>query len=135
LLDLERGRWLTAAYRLLARTRNAMVLQRGRPMDVLPTDHDELETLARALRTIARMQTPERSQVVAKVWRDERPPRWVDEPLLRSGQVALLFQVSRRTVSDWSRAGRLPWVVTPGGHRRFRLSDVRALVESVRVNA
>lgn len=49
LLDLERGRWLTSAYRLLARTRNAMVLQRGRPTDVLPTDHEELESLARAL--------------------------------------------------------------------------------------
>lgn len=56
-------------------------------------------------------------------------PDWLDAHLLRPGQVALLFQVSRRTVSDWARAGLLPWILTPGGHRRFRARDVRALVE------
>jgi excisionase family DNA binding protein len=57
-------------------------------------------------------------------------PDWIDEQLLRPGQVAALFQVSRRTVSDWARAGKLDAIITPGGHRRFRATQVRALLES-----
>jgi excisionase family DNA binding protein len=38
--------------------------------------------------------------------------------------------VSRRTVSDWARAGKLDAIITPGGHRRFRATQVRALLES-----
>lgn len=60
-------------------------------------------------------------------------PDWVDEPLLRPGQVAALFQVSRRTVGDWARAGKLDPIITPGGHRRFRARQVRALLEAQRV--
>ena len=40
-------------------------------------------------------------------------------PLLRAGDVAFLFSVSERTVSDWARQGRLPSVRTPGGQRRY----------------
>jgi len=60
-------------------------------------------------------------------------PDWIDERLLRPGQVAALFQVSRRTVSGWARAGKLEAIITPGGHRRFRARDVRALLEAQRV--
>ncbi|MCA1830711.1 MAG: bifunctional [glutamine synthetase] adenylyltransferase/[glutamine synthetase]-adenylyl-L-tyrosine phosphorylase, partial [Actinobacteria bacterium] len=48
-LDLEKGRWLADAYRFLNRTRNRLYLIRGRAMDSLPSDPDELELLARAL--------------------------------------------------------------------------------------
>ena len=34
--------------------------------------------------------------------------------LLRTREVALLFQVSERAVTDWARKGRLPSVRTPG---------------------
>ena len=57
-------------------------------------------------------------------------PDWLDEQLLRPGQVAALFQVSRRTIGDWARAGKLDAIITPGGHRRFRATQVRALLES-----
>ncbi|HEX9775814.1 MAG TPA: helix-turn-helix domain-containing protein [Actinomycetota bacterium] len=57
-------------------------------------------------------------------------PAWLGETLLRTGQVAALFQVSRRTVSEWARAGKLESIVTPGGHRRYPASHVRALLES-----
>ena len=60
-------------------------------------------------------------------------PDWIDEQLLRPGQVAALFQVSRRTISDWARAGKIDAIITPGGHRRFRSSEVRALLESQHV--
>ena len=60
-------------------------------------------------------------------------PDWIDEQLLRPGQVAALFQVSRRTISDWARAGKLDAIITPGGHRRFRATQVRALLEAQKV--
>jgi excisionase family DNA binding protein len=49
--------------------------------------------------------------------------------LLRTREVALLFQVSERAVTDWARKGRIPSVRTPGGHRRYPADDVRALLE------
>jgi len=49
--------------------------------------------------------------------------------LLRTREVALLFQVSERAVTDWARRGRLPSVRTPGGHRRYPASAVRGLLE------
>jgi excisionase family DNA binding protein len=49
--------------------------------------------------------------------------------LLRTREVALLFQVSERAVTDWARRGRIPSVRTPGGHRRYPAEQVRALLE------
>ena len=52
--------------------------------------------------------------------------------LLRTREVALLFQVSERAVTDWARKGRIPSVRTPGGHRRYPADQVRALLEVAR---
>jgi excisionase family DNA binding protein len=51
-----------------------------------------------------------------------------EDRLLRPGEVAIEFRVAARTVSRWCRKGRLPSIRTPGGHRRIRESDVRALL-------
>lgn len=48
--------------------------------------------------------------------------------LLRTREVALLFQVSERAVTDWACRGRIPSVRTPGGHRRYPADDVWALL-------
>jgi excisionase family DNA binding protein len=48
--------------------------------------------------------------------------------LLRTREVALLFQVSERAVTDWARKGRLPSVRTPGGHRRYPADLVQQLL-------
>ena len=40
-------------------------------------------------------------------------------PLLRRREVAEILGVSPNTVSRWAREGRLPSVLTLGGHRRF----------------
>lgn len=48
--------------------------------------------------------------------------------LLRTREVALLFQVSERAVTDWARRGRIPSVRTPGGHRRYPADEVWALL-------
>ena len=44
------------------------------------------------------------------------------------GEVAVLFRVDPKTVTRWAAAGRIASIRTPGGHRRFRADDVRALL-------
>ena len=49
--------------------------------------------------------------------------------LMTAGEVAALFRVDPKTVTRWAAAGRVSSIRTPGGHRRFRESEVRALLE------
>jgi excisionase family DNA binding protein len=49
--------------------------------------------------------------------------------LLTPGEVAALFRVDPKTVTRWAAAGRISSIRTPGGHRRFRESEVRNLLE------
>jgi excisionase family DNA binding protein len=49
--------------------------------------------------------------------------------LLTPGEVAALVRVDPTTVTRWAAAGRIGSIRTPGGHRRFRESEVRALLE------
>src|SRR6476619_7664229 len=51
------------------------------------------------------------------------------ERLLTPGEVAALFRVDPKTVTRWAASGRISSIRTPGGHRRFRESEVRALLE------
>jgi excisionase family DNA binding protein len=53
--------------------------------------------------------------------------------LLTPGEVAALFRVDPKTVTRWAAAGRIGSIRTPGGHRRFRESEVRALLEGGQV--
>ena len=48
--------------------------------------------------------------------------------LLRTREVALLFEVSERAVTDWATKGRIPSIRTPGGHRRYPADAVAALL-------
>jgi len=50
------------------------------------------------------------------------------EPLLTPAEVAALFRVDSKTVTRWAAAGRIGCIKTPGGHRRFRETEVRALL-------
>lgn len=50
------------------------------------------------------------------------------ERLLTPGEVASLFRVDPKTVTRWAAAGRIGSIRTPGGHRRFRESEVYALL-------
>ena len=50
------------------------------------------------------------------------------EALLTPAEVAGLFRVDPKTVTRWAAAGRISSIRTPGGHRRFRESEVRALL-------
>jgi excisionase family DNA binding protein len=48
--------------------------------------------------------------------------------LLRTSDVAALFQVSSRTVSEWARRGRVPCMRTPGGQWRYPAEPIRKLL-------
>ncbi|MGH3423575.1 MAG: BldC family transcriptional regulator [Nocardioidaceae bacterium] len=50
------------------------------------------------------------------------------ERLLTPAEVAVLFRVDPKTVTRWAQAGKLSSIRTLGGHRRFRESEVRALL-------
>jgi excisionase family DNA binding protein len=62
------------------------------------------------------------------------PPKQASEKrsdqhhLLRSHEVAVMFDVTERTVINWAAAGKLPSLRTMGGHLRFRREDVMSLL-------
>jgi excisionase family DNA binding protein len=53
----------------------------------------------------------------------------VESDLLTPAEVATLFRVSPKTVTRWARSGKLTALRTLGGHRRFRTSEVKELLE------
>jgi len=53
--------------------------------------------------------------------------------LLTPGEVAAMFRVDPKTVTRWAAAGRIGSLRTPGGHRRFRESEVRRLLAELSV--
>ena len=57
-----------------------------------------------------------------------RPGSGVEQHLLRSHEVAVLFDVTERTVINWAASRKLPSLRTAGGHLRFRSDDVVALL-------
>ena len=70
----------------------------------------------------------ERELLVRELYGHDAVPEALDGRLLRTREVALLFQVSERAVTDWARRGRIPSVRTPGGHRRYPADEVWALL-------
>ncbi len=55
-------------------------------------------------------------------------PQNGQEQLLTPGEVAAMFRVDPKTVTRWATAGRIGSIRTPGGHRRFRESEVRSML-------
>ena len=56
----------------------------------------------------------------------QRPPE--QEVLLTPAEVAKMFRVDPKTVTRWAKAGKLTAIRTLGGHRRYRRSEVQALL-------
>ena len=54
-----------------------------------------------------------------------------EERLLTTGEVAALWRVEPKTVTRWARKGKLNAIRTLGGHRRFRETEVRALLAEI----
>lgn len=51
-----------------------------------------------------------------------------EDRLLTSAEVARIFRVDPKTVGRWADRGWLSSSRTLGGHRRFRLAEVRRLL-------
>jgi excisionase family DNA binding protein len=56
------------------------------------------------------------------------PPR---ERWLSGGEVAEVFHVYRQTVAYWAKDGKLPFVKTLGGHRRYPESEILEIARSL----
>lgn len=62
---------------------------------------------------------------------------FTDETLLTPSEVARLFRVDPKTVTRWATAGRIPStpdgrpgsIRTVGGHRRFRGSAIKIMLD------
>ena len=50
--------------------------------------------------------------------------------LLTPAEVAFAFKVDPKTVTRWARAGRLTWIRTPGGHRRYYRAEIQKLLRA-----
>ena len=57
-----------------------------------------------------------------------------DEHYMRTAEAAKVLHVSAKTVSRWAKEGKIPHVVTLGGHRRFPASAVHDLARRLRVS-
>ena len=71
---------------------------------------------------------PNRDELLAELFGDSKVPPNLTGRLLRTREVAQLFQVSERTVAEWARSGRIPSLRTPGGHRLYPADQVRRLL-------
>ena len=71
---------------------------------------------------------PKRDELLAELFGSGGVPPMLAGRLLRTREVAQLFQVSERTVAEWARRGRIPSVRTPGGHRLYPADQVRRLL-------
>jgi len=78
-----------------------------------------------------------RRRLIDEIYADDphAAPDWLDAALLSTGDVALIFRVTRRAVTGWAHAGKLAYLTTPGGHRRYRAGDVRTLLETAESRA
>ena len=52
------------------------------------------------------------------------------EILLTPAEVASLFRVDPKTVTRWAKSGKLTSIRTLGGHRRYKESEVKALLSA-----
>ena len=53
----------------------------------------------------------------------------MNDKLLTPGEVAKLFRVDVKSVARWAARGLIPSIKTPGGHRRFKESEILALIK------
>src|SRR5215216_7168248 len=51
---------------------------------------------------------------------------------LLPAEVVDILHVSPKTVSRWTKEGKLPFMKTLGGHRRYPEAEIRELVETLR---
>jgi excisionase family DNA binding protein len=58
-------------------------------------------------------------------------PRPAPPAYLKTSEVARILHVSPKTVSRWGMEGRLPFLRTLGGHRRYPEQEIRQLAATL----
>jgi excisionase family DNA binding protein len=56
-----------------------------------------------------------------------------DDVYITTGEAARILRVSPKTVARWAKEGKLPHLVTLGGHRRFPAAAIEDLARRLRV--
>ena len=69
--------------------------------------------------------------VISITSRSDRQPV-TSRKLLTPGEVARAFKIHPKSVTRWAIQGRLSYVRTPGGHRRYFEDEVRGLLNDGR---
>ena len=59
--------------------------------------------------------------------------RFTDDVFISTGEAAKMLRVSPKTVARWAKNGRLPHILTLGGHRRFPRSAVAEVARQTTV--
>jgi excisionase family DNA binding protein len=54
-------------------------------------------------------------------------------PYLHTAEVADILHVSPKTVARWAKEGKLPFLKTLGGHRRYPAAEIRQLADELQV--
>jgi excisionase family DNA binding protein len=116
-------RWLRQLSKREQRAMSALSRQVSAQLAQLRRPVDSVEPVA-VLRQVPKNGPvgPSRSGGRASAATGEAPQ------LLRSHEVATIFDVTERTVINWAAAGKLPSLRTIGGHLRFRRDDVMRLL-------
>ena len=57
-----------------------------------------------------------------------------DGRYIKTSEVARILRVSPKTVSRWAREGKLPHLVTLGGHRHFPAAQIEDLARHLHVS-
>ena len=61
------------------------------------------------------------------------PQNHQPEVYIRTAEAAKILRVSPKTVSRWAKEGKLPFLRTLGGHRRYPAAEIRQLAEELQV--
>ncbi len=56
-----------------------------------------------------------------------------DDIYIRTAEAARILRVSPKTVSRWAKEGKIPHVLTLGGHRRFPSSAIVKLARTLEI--
>lgn len=56
-----------------------------------------------------------------------------DDVYIRTAEAARILRVSPKTVSRWAKEGKIPHVMTLGGHRRFPSSAIHDLARRLEI--
>ena len=63
---------------------------------------------------------------------ERRTRRASDVDYIKAADAARILHVSPKTVSRWAKEGRVPHIVTLGGHRRFPREQIEELARQLK---